>query len=296
MSRTGIIIAVAGQNGRRRTSSAGPAETTSHAVSLDPGLRHLSRLPVQAGSSERWLVNQSPASPAAASRVPGSSNRWLAPGTTARSFSQRSSAWALAVEVQDHLVVPADDEQRGRGHGGEPGPGEVGTAAAGYHGRDAGAGLGGRPQRRRGAGAGAEVADGGVCRARLAAQPAGHRGQPPGEQADVEHVGPVELLLGGEQVEQQRAQPGAVQDGGDMPVAGAVPAAAAAVGEDHDLPARSAARSGRRPARRRHPWGLTSPLKASGPAFTMFPVACVPPPPPRHLSLLSTPAALAGSA
>jgi hypothetical protein len=39
-------------------------------------------------------MNQSRASPAAVSRVPGSSNRWLAPGTTARWFRQRSSAWA----------------------------------------------------------------------------------------------------------------------------------------------------------------------------------------------------------
>src|SRR5260370_12236 len=47
------------------------------------------------GYGVRWRMNQSRASPAAVSRVPGSSNRWLAPGTTARWFSQRSSVWAL---------------------------------------------------------------------------------------------------------------------------------------------------------------------------------------------------------
>ena len=43
------------------------------------------------GYCVRWLMNQSRASPAAMSSVPGSSNRCVAPGTTARSFSQRSS-------------------------------------------------------------------------------------------------------------------------------------------------------------------------------------------------------------
>ena len=38
----------------------------------------------------RWLRNQSRARATAASRVPGSSNRCVAPGTTARRFSQRS--------------------------------------------------------------------------------------------------------------------------------------------------------------------------------------------------------------
>jgi hypothetical protein len=50
-----------------------------------------------------------------------------------------------AVEVQDHLVALADDEQRRRGHGRKPGPGKVRAAAAGHHGRDAGVGLG-RPR------------------------------------------------------------------------------------------------------------------------------------------------------
>jgi hypothetical protein len=40
-----------------------------------------------------------------------------------------------------------------------------------------------------------------ACAARLGAQPSGHLGQAPGEQADVEYVGPVRLFFGGEQVE-----------------------------------------------------------------------------------------------
>ncbi len=110
--------------------------------------------------------------------------------------------------------MPADDEQCRCGHGREPGTGKIGAAAAGHHGRGASAGLGRRPQRRRGTGAGTEVADSSLGRTRLGAQPSGDLTQAPGEQADVEHVGPVGFLLGGEQVEQKRAQAGIVQDAG----------------------------------------------------------------------------------
>ena len=43
-----------------------------------------------------------------------------------------------AVEIEHHFVVPADDEQGGRGHCRQPGTREIGAAAAGYHGRDIG--------------------------------------------------------------------------------------------------------------------------------------------------------------
>lgn len=80
------------------------------------------------------------------------------------------------------------------------GTGKVGAAAAGHHGRDARARPGGRSQHRRGACAGAEVANRGPVHDRLSAQPPGYLRQPPGKQADVEHVGPVGLLLWGKQV------------------------------------------------------------------------------------------------
>jgi zinc/manganese transport system permease protein len=50
--------------------------------------------PVPDNDFTKCLVNQSLASVAAAVRAPGSSNRWVAPGTTSRRFSQRSMAWA----------------------------------------------------------------------------------------------------------------------------------------------------------------------------------------------------------
>ena len=72
-------------------------------------------------------MNQSRASSAAARRVPGSSNRWVAPGTTASRFSQRSRAWAWRLSSST-IVVAADDQQRGGRDRGEAWPGEIGTA------------------------------------------------------------------------------------------------------------------------------------------------------------------------
>ncbi len=48
----------------------------------------------------------------------------------------------LPVEVKDDLVPAADDEQRGRGHVGQPWCGEVGAAAPGDDRVDVPTGLG----------------------------------------------------------------------------------------------------------------------------------------------------------
>ena len=97
----------------------------------------------------------------------------------------------------------------------------------------------------RRAGTGAEVADSSLAGGRLGAQPAGHLGEPPPEQLDVEDVGAVCFLFRGEQVEQQGAQAHLVQDSRDITVAGAVPAAAASVRKQHD--SRSVLRNGQVP-------------------------------------------------
>ena len=101
------------------------------------------------GYCVRWLMNQSRAArrrrPGCPAPRTGGWRRAPRPGRF------RSAAPAgPAVEVQHHLVMPADDEQCRCGHGREPGAGKIGAAAAGHQGRDAGAGLGRRPQRRRG--------------------------------------------------------------------------------------------------------------------------------------------------
>jgi hypothetical protein len=94
--------------------------------------------------------------------------------------------------------------------------------------------VGGGGQGRGGAGAGAEVAEGKLAGLGMVAKPASRRRQPPAQKRDVEHVGAVELLLGGEQVEQQRRESVVVELLGDLAVAGAQAARSAAVGERDD--------------------------------------------------------------
>jgi hypothetical protein len=83
-------------------------------------------------------------------------------------------------------ILPADDEQDRLAHPWDVLTGEVGTATAGDD-----RAHGGEPHRRgdkRGghAGAGAKEPDAKAGGALLVAQPVGQRGQPCGEQADVE--------------------------------------------------------------------------------------------------------------
>ena len=169
------------------------------------------RPPGCGGGSGGWRTSRGPARPRRRGcRAPRTGGwrraRW-------RGGSRSAAGLGLPVEVEHHLVVPADDEQRGRGHRGQPRTGQVGTAAAGHDRRDAGAGFGGGPQRGRGPGAGAEVTDrqAPASRGWARSQPVASASRR-ASRLDVEHVGPVELLLRGEQVEQQRAQAGLIQD------------------------------------------------------------------------------------
>src|SRR6266700_7561344 len=87
--------------------------------------------------------------------------------------------------------------------------------APGVRGRDRGL-----ADVRGGAAAGTAVAGAGGGRVR-------------GRRAGVEHAGPAELLVRGEQVNQERAEAGPVQAGRRKLTARAAPAAPAAVHEDH---------------------------------------------------------------
>ena len=71
--------------------------------------------------------------------------------------------------------------------------------------------------------------------------PARRRDEPAGRQADVEDVLALQLLVGREEVEQERGEAAVGQHAGHPPVARAVAAAAAAVRE-HDRPGRLRAR------------------------------------------------------
>ena len=66
-------------------------------------------------------------------------------------------------------------------------------------------------------------------------QPRSDLAETASQQLDVEHVGPVALLFDAQQVEQQGGKPSSVEHVGDEPVAGAVAAATAAMGE-YDRP------------------------------------------------------------
>src|SRR5262249_5307453 len=90
------------------------------------------------------------------------------------------------------------------------------------------------------AGAGPEVADRQLCRLRLPRQPARGAGQSIGEQADVEaemareHIN--RFLLRSEKVEEQRGESCFAQRPCHEPIAGTVPAAAAAVRKKDHAP------------------------------------------------------------
>jgi hypothetical protein len=108
---------------------------------------------------------------------------------------------------------------------GQPRPGQVRPAAAADDRADLAASAARRQQRRR-AGTRADVADRQPVGLRLPPQPAGRRQQPVGEPLDVGDLGAVALLVGGEQVDQQRRGPRPVQGARQQPVARAVATAA----------------------------------------------------------------------
>ena len=98
--------------------------------------------------------------------------------------------------------------------------------------------AGARLQRGRRAGAGAEEPDVQRAAPRVRARPVDGRAHPLGEERDVEAQVAGRLvdapLLGGQEVHEERGLPGVVEPLGDVAVAGAEAAAAAAVGEDHE--------------------------------------------------------------
>ena len=59
----------------------------------------------------RFWTNQARANWAAWSSVPGSSNRWVAPGTIASSLSRRSWAWACRLRSMTMSLEPVRDQR-----------------------------------------------------------------------------------------------------------------------------------------------------------------------------------------
>jgi ABC-2 type transporter len=150
----------------------------------------------------------------------------------------RQLAQCFPVELDDH-GVPCPGDQQGRlVDRPQVRACEVGAATAGDDRCYRAGPLGGRHQRGRGARAGAEQPDRQASRGPVVQHPVGQGGQPRREQVDVEPepAGPrVQLLFpGGEQVGQDGGQAGGLQFVGHVAIAWAVPAAAAAVREQHD--------------------------------------------------------------
>ena len=184
----------------------------------------------------RWWVNHSDARRATAGRVPGSSNRWVAPGTTASSQGQRSAAraWRFRSSTTGSWLPTISNvgavtwASRASARSGRPPRETIAAMSAARFRRG--------PQRGGSARTRPEQTHLGRLRLRLFPQPADGRAQPAGQQVHVEHHRPVVRLPRREEVEEQGAQARPVQRVGDEAVARAEPAAAAAVREDHDGP------------------------------------------------------------
>ncbi len=134
-----------------------------------------------------------------------------------------------AIHLDDRRVVGAHDQQRRRAHlAQQGGRRQIGPPATRDHrAHDLGA-LGGGDQRSGRAGAGTEAADRRGLGTKFGAQPVQPGGHTVAEEVDVEAqpaaLQVFALLLDGQEVEQQRAEPNRVEPLGDQPVARTVPA------------------------------------------------------------------------
>ena len=203
-------------------------------------MHYLGRGNARRTTERSWIAqvsqrrNHRSARAATCSSVPGSSNRWPAPGT----ISSRTSHASLRsfVEFDNDGIPRADDEQRGGRYERQRSACEVGAPAP-RHDRVHFA-FGARSERRRGACACAKVTSFQVRGPVLAAEPASHAGQAARQQIDVEPKARVllvtQFLVGREQVEEKGAEPTFREVVRDVDIAPAETAAAAAVGKQHD--------------------------------------------------------------
>jgi len=131
--------------------------------------------------------------------LPAPRNRCVAPGTIASSDGARSKGPRRRVDPKHDLVAANDDQQHRRVHLWQQPGCQVWPAAA----RDDRANLIVQLRRRPQHRCWRRSSRPAVRRASARMRPAHCRSEPLGEQADVEHVRAIYLLLGREQVEQQ---------------------------------------------------------------------------------------------
>ena len=155
-----------------------------------------------------------------------------------RSFSHRRPASAARLSSRTSTSLPPTTSSVGAAHPMQRRAGQIGPSAARDDRPHEPAPLGGREQGGRGPRRGAEVAERQTANEIPALDPVGGREQPPGEKRDVEaQVSALDvegLLLRRQQVDQERGHARFAQLPRDELVARALPAAAAAVGEDHE--------------------------------------------------------------
>jgi hypothetical protein len=136
-----------------------------------------------------------------------------------------------SIEPQHLHIVAANDQQSRSFDGRQCSPGEVGTAATRNDRRDPSLMCRLGDKRRRGASAGAEIADRQIAGLGILSDPGGRHQQASREQLNIENIAAVARLLDGQQVEQQRGKSIVTQRLCDEVVTRAEPAAAAAVCE-----------------------------------------------------------------
>src|SRR5690606_15279364 len=231
--------------GRRRTARSTAKRSARPAAPTTPrpaGLRSSDR-PVESAASRRAALGHPPAE--VAPEPPGRQAGDLL--QRARLLEEMGRAGhddefllgaqrvvRLPVQADDDVVEPADDQERRRADLAERVAGQIGAAAAGDDRLDPRRLLRGGDERRRRAGARAEVPDRERGRLRVRAHPLRRPDQTPGEERDVEDLLAVVGLRLREQVEEERADPGADQLRRNETVPRAEPAAPRAVREEDD--------------------------------------------------------------
>jgi hypothetical protein len=144
----------------------------------------------------------------------------------------------FAIELDDRLIVSADDEQRRRSHERKGVTGKIGSAAARHDGVHAIRALGCCDERGRGARARAETAEWQPAGLRVRIHPIDRGYDTVSKAFDVEPKLPGPhvdgFLLRCQQIEQQCGEPAGFKGLPNLPVAVAETAAAAAVSEDDE--------------------------------------------------------------
>ena len=116
----------------------------------------------------------------------------------------------LLVELNDAKVEASDDQQRRSAHVIQGSARQIGPAAPRYNGADALGSPGSRHERSRSSGTGAKQPKWKLADRRLPIQPADNINKAVCQKRNVEHIGPISLLVRSQEIEKQRCNTVAV--------------------------------------------------------------------------------------